>query len=760
MHKIIFACSQNDRALAEQLQCDLGTVGVELDIRTDQAGALAPALQSADCPVLLLVSSGFLTSVGCLLDVLPVLQEHIRRNRLITVLGKAETGESGETSPLRIDRMADLLHYLNYWQNTYLNLIAQQQQLPAERRSELEPKLQEAQLITGQIGNILTTLRDTLYFSWQQITAADYQILFQQLELPELSAQYQERKQNAPIELPEVQETAPAMQETAHIPLPPAGPVRFTPVEPEAADISLSAEDAVRKDLSSKTLETESDFSTPPPADAEIQRTIDDAWLWIRNGYLERGLEVFQLALEQYPQFEQLRSEYLLALAKFARAPEEAERQLEILHDNGLEEAKSYDLMGEIAQTKGDYLFAKYAWDRALQINPNYPGLYRKLGLMTSEHLPDYRETAAHYLKAALAQEPQDIEVNFRLGHLLTQLQEPAEAKIYLEKTLELDPLHGLAKGLLEKLSTPPQPAETVVAPPSPPDIQEPLSVLETLLDQPQSRPQEAPDAVPEKTAPKRADIKTVLITGASSGIGMATAEIFAQHGHRVILTGRRLERLEMLKNRFDDLYKNDVWVCTFDIRDPQAVEAAIRQLPDDWKQVDILINNAGLAKGLAPIHEGSLEHWETMIDTNIKGLLYITRLIAPGMVERRSGHIINIGSSAGKETYPNGNVYCATKFAVDALTKAIRMDLYTHNVRVSQVSPGHVEETEFALTRFDGDAERARIYDQFQPLKASDVAETIYFIASRPPHVNIQDVWMYGSQQASSTMIDRSGRL
>jgi NADP-dependent 3-hydroxy acid dehydrogenase YdfG len=239
----------------------------------------------------------------------------------------------------------------------------------------------------------------------------------------------------------------------------------------------------------------------------------------------------------------------------------------------------------------------------------------------------------------------------------------------------------------------------------------------------------------------------------------MATAEIFAQHGYRLILTGRRLERLEMLKNRFDDLYKNEVLALSFDIRDPMAVEAAIRRLPDDWKQVDILINNAGLAKGLAPIHEGSLEHWETMIDTNIKGLLYITRLIAPGMVERRNGHIINVGSSAGKETYPNGNVYCATKFAVDALTKAIRMDLYTHNVRVSQVSPGHVEETEFAITRFDGDAERARIYDQFQPLKASDVAETIYFIATRPPHVNIQDVWMYGSQQASSTMIDRSGR-
>ncbi|MBK8194000.1 MAG: SDR family NAD(P)-dependent oxidoreductase [Lewinellaceae bacterium] len=253
--------------------------------------------------------------------------------------------------------------------------------------------------------------------------------------------------------------------------------------------------------------------------------------------------------------------------------------------------------------------------------------------------------------------------------------------------------------------------------------------------------------------------VLTVLITGATSGIGQATAEIFARHGHRVILTGRRVERLVLLKTQYEEEYRSDVLMLPFDVRDHGAVLAALDNLPEPWQQIDVLVNNAGLAKGLAPIHEGNPDHWNTMIDTNIKGMLYVTRAVAPGMVARRSGHIINVGSSAGKEVYPKGNVYCATKFAVDALTRGMRLDLYEHNIRVSQVSPGHTEETEFALNRFDGDAERAKIYGDFQPLKSRDVAEAIYFMATRPPHVNVQDVWMYSTQQASSTLIDKSGR-
>ena len=249
---------------------------------------------------------------------------------------------------------------------------------------------------------------------------------------------------------------------------------------------------------------------------------------------------------------------------------------------------------------------------------------------------------------------------------------------------------------------------------------------------------------------------KTVFITGATSGIGLATARVFAAHQCDLILSARREDRLSKIKSELETNHGIHVRTLCFDVRDQKACATAINPIAH---QVDILINNAGLARGLSPIHEGDLTHWEDMIDTNIKGLLFMTRLISPKMVERQSGHIINICSTAGKEVYPNGNVYCATKFAVEALTKALRLDLYKHGIRVSQVSPAHVEETEFARVRFDGDQEKAKIYNDFNPLKSSDVAEAIYFMASRPPHVNVQDILMMGTQQAGSTFIDRSGR-
>lgn len=252
---------------------------------------------------------------------------------------------------------------------------------------------------------------------------------------------------------------------------------------------------------------------------------------------------------------------------------------------------------------------------------------------------------------------------------------------------------------------------------------------------------------------------KNVLITGATSGIGLATARLFAQKGCNLIITGRRDDRLEALRKELDFGAKTSIGTLAFDVRDPQSCQDAFALLDEKEFHVDILINNAGLARGFDAIHEGKLSDWDQMIDTNIKGLLYMTRLVTPGMVKRRTGHIINICSSAGKEVYPKGNVYCATKHAVDALTRAMRIDLHEHNVKVSQVAPGHVEETEFARVRFHGDTERAAIYNDFNPLTARDVAETIYFIASRPPHVNVQDVVMFGTQQANSNFIARDGR-
>jgi NADP-dependent 3-hydroxy acid dehydrogenase YdfG len=247
-----------------------------------------------------------------------------------------------------------------------------------------------------------------------------------------------------------------------------------------------------------------------------------------------------------------------------------------------------------------------------------------------------------------------------------------------------------------------------------------------------------------------------VFITGATSGIGKSTAEIFAKNGYDLIITGRRQERLTALKELLESTYKIQVLDLCFDIRRLNEVEQAILSLSAAHKKIDILVNNAGLAAGLSTIQDGNLMHWEQMIDTNIKGLLYATKFISNLMIENKKGHIINIGSIAGKEVYANGNVYCATKHAVDALNKAMRIDLLPHQIKVTAINPGMVE-TEFSIVRFEGDEDRAKkVYAGLQPLHPDDVAETIYWVASRPAHVNINDLVIMPSIQASATNVIR----
>jgi NADP-dependent 3-hydroxy acid dehydrogenase YdfG len=249
---------------------------------------------------------------------------------------------------------------------------------------------------------------------------------------------------------------------------------------------------------------------------------------------------------------------------------------------------------------------------------------------------------------------------------------------------------------------------------------------------------------------------KIVLITGSTAGIGEAIARKFAEEQYDLILTGRREARLNALKE--DLVSSNNVKVHTlcFDVRDKDAVRHALSSLPDPWQNIDILINNAGLALGLAPVHEGDFNDWDTMIDTNIKGLLYMSKTIAAKMVKRGKGHIINIGSIAGKEAYPNGNVYVATKHAVEGLTNAMRLDLFNKGIRVSQIAPGAVE-TEFSMVRFKGDRETAdNVYKGYRPLSGEDVAEATWFVASRPAHVTINDLLIMPSAQAGSTFFDK----
>ncbi|ARV15900.1 SDR family NAD(P)-dependent oxidoreductase [Polaribacter sp. SA4-12] len=247
---------------------------------------------------------------------------------------------------------------------------------------------------------------------------------------------------------------------------------------------------------------------------------------------------------------------------------------------------------------------------------------------------------------------------------------------------------------------------------------------------------------------------QTAFITGATSGIGKATAEIFAKNNIRLVLCGRRAERLKELQKGLSKL--TEVTTLQFDVSKRTEVETAINSLPENFKQIDILINNAGNAHGLSTIQDGSIDDWDAMLDINVKGLLYVSKAIIPQMTERNNGFIVNIGSIAAKDVYPNGNVYCASKHAVDALNKAMRIDLNKHNIRVSAIHPGAVE-TEFSDVRFKGDTEKAKsVYAGYKALQADDIADIIYFVITRPYHVNIEDLVVYPTAQATPTILNR----
>lgn len=249
---------------------------------------------------------------------------------------------------------------------------------------------------------------------------------------------------------------------------------------------------------------------------------------------------------------------------------------------------------------------------------------------------------------------------------------------------------------------------------------------------------------------------KLILITGATSGIGRATAELFAANGWNLLLTGRREERLTELKDNLQDKYSVEIKNLCFDIRDREAMLMALRTVEEDLSRVDVLLNNAGLALGRESLERGSLTDWETMIDTNVKGLIYITKEIIPHFIAKKTGHIINISSTAARDMYPGGNVYSATKSAVDALTKSLRLDLLEHNIKVSSIAPGMVN-TEFSQVRFYGDKQRAdKVYDGIESLLAEDIADSVYYIATRPSHVNIGDLLITCTAQANSNVVYR----
>ena len=660
--KIALAYSMSDNLiadnLAEALAYDKWTIETFYCTKDAKSSeGLASALANFDGPIVLLISDFFLRQTNCLKGLLPFFVEN--QNQVLPVLLPMADG-----SPLNLERIGDIIKYINYWQDKYLSFRNQRREMNLEGDVAFEEHLETVRNISKEIGEFLRYFRDAGFPDLGTFKENSFKMFFNFLEAPEEWEAFKLFKGLAPI-----------------------------PV----SDLEV-AEDAAEEESEIEKIELEGNLADELADIPGISLLPDDV-------PVEEPIE------EPNPP-----TEAELLLSKIEAAPNNA--------------SYCFNYAVYLQEKKHDFSEAKVYFDQTLTINPSHPYAWLHLAKIYLEDGASELALAAY--KNAISNnkdvKTKDNNTLFGFKEAAIQMNEKDENENPYDVAL------NALKSNIDKLS----------------------ALIKVKNDENERLEQERLKSLEKEKVGKG---KLALITGATSGIGKATATLFAKNGFDLILTGRRAERLEDFSGELSSEYQVDVKILVFDVTNRAATQKSLKGLRGKWRKIDVLINNAGKAKGLAPIHEGKIEHWEEMIDTNIKGLLYVTRMVSPWMVARRSGMIINLCSSAGKEVYPNGNVYCATKFAVDALTKGMRLDLHAHNIRVGQISPGHVEETEFAQVRFDGNKEKAKIYEKFLPLTSGDVADSIFYMATRPPHVNIEDVVLFGTQQASNLICDKSGR-
>lgn len=846
-------------SLDQQLSPAAGQVTHLYGSRNNPDKILTDQILKHNGPVLLLISDNYLKSTSCMLGGLHLLNEKQDQILPIVIDGQRKDKDSGEpvTVPTQFDRISDMIQYINYWQDQYLDLRRQKRELSDLDEETFNNHLKSIREISSETSEFLRLLRNMEHYTLAEFSHNDFQAFFQfvgdqhaweSFQKNRLHFRMQQQagdaasRDEADVEVMERESPAPELSPEIDLgDIPGLDLLEGVQAEeaPEDSTISEEVLQEVEETLEETTEETplvenieeeveeapeddaeveaseSTDQDTPPGTEIELEITnegiqettpeeaieeeqeeeiaplskiLETAWSLAESDQSAAALTTLEDAKAHYRQVEPTYYQALI-LAQFDQNFPAAKQTLEQLLAESPDHADSLFLLGEIAEITEEFPLAGASYEKLHQLSPEHKGLKYRLGMVWAHHFPEKATEATALLAEAVREEPDNADAIYQYGLLLDEkLGNQDEAIQKLQQTLQLSPDHPFAnydlaliyhkKGMIEEANAAYQQAIQINPELKTPENDMAFNVVAPAEETQTAIEQTALEALKQNIAQLEGLIKareeenlklkqarpgqdkTVFISGATSGIGKTTAELFAANGFRLILNGRRTDRLEELKNNFQEEYEVEVKTLSFDISSPEAVSTSLDGLEEEWQQVDILINNAGKARGLAPIHEGELEHWNEMIDTNVKGLLYLTRAISPGMVARKSGHIINVGSAVGKEVYKNGNVYCATKFAVEGLTKAIRMDLFEHNIRVSQVSPAHVEETEFASVRKDGAEDANQIYSDFQPLSAKDVAETIYFMATRPAHVNIQDVLMMGTQQATATMINRNGRL
>lgn len=801
-NEIILACHEANSDVADSLSRALAGSGYALKPMRASGNelehTLAEQLDTTDLPIVVLISDNFLKSANCLEGMLQFANDASRKITFVFADGKATDPETGENYavPTLIDRIGDMIRYITFWHDQTLEIRNTKSSVSGSDMEEFQEYFRRIREIANDAGEFLRLLRSSPSHTLDEFTANHFQEFFGFLDDQEGWQKFQESPAR------EIAIEAEADLTLAESAPPENGLVMNTPhTYPE---VTKDDDTFIPEPIDLEPAELEQKGTMGPDSQQLIQQGIKA----FDEGRFEEAISVIGQVVNLNPGDNDLRYHYAMMLAHNDLHLEEAVNQLNRVLEINPSKVEALMLSGKLAEQQQRFSDAKGFFQRVLELHPQHPEVHYKLANIMLNHYEDQADEAVRHLLDGAEQHTDNPEKLFRYARMIANFEGYTEkAEALFRQVLNLQPDHAPSylelahllkhrhahEAALEayqqavqfnpELASPQWdeqfalPAPTPEPEPEPVPIQVPPVQSPTIISTPKVAHMSEQEAIKalidnihqlqslleekqKQTQSKEVNhAKIVLITGASSGIGKATANAFAAEGYRLILNARRSDKLAALKRELEAAHQADVILMPFDITQYTSVAQAWESLPEEWKAVDVLINNAGKAKGLAPIHEGALRHWEEMIDTNLKGLLYITRLVTPQMVARKSGHIVNVSSTAGKDAYPNGNVYCATKFAVEALTKTMRLDLHKYGIRVSQVAPGHVEETEFALVRFDGDAERAKIYEDFKPLSAQDVADAILYMVNRPPHVNVQDILLMSTQQASATVVDRSGR-
>lgn len=728
---------------------------------------LASRLENDTRPLILLVSDNFLRNAACVHQLLPILHSRLPHTVQIIVLAEGTSEKDNAPVATKLDRVGHILQYINFWQDRYLQLRKYQAEHP-DQAASIETERIWTRQIAFDIGNLIEYFREQSAYPWEAFTANHYELFFRKSGHISLHADF---KANNPFQADDrdiedlLWKTQKGEKHVLEEGITPSseGSLQKPEGTPKKGDAALLDKLIAYKNGLETTGEEEEpvilglDPGYDPPDDWEDDEDeIPDGIIRLNT----RDEKTLRTQLSRDPDNVNLLLELASILAEDDKNFNETTKLLETVLQHDPNNPEAFYLLGKLSEQYKEFKLARRYYEKALEADPDHTRAHISLaGLaLGEEHNP---EDALEHLNIARKQNPEDATLMKAYGLALADTGHPKKAIKILRKAAKLAPHDGEIQSRIASLyiqAGEPGKAEKYFKE-DPSSTVVPIFPTSTVTRASKTE-EAAPDSPVAKKVKTRVDTVTVLISGATSGIGKATAMLLAENGYRLILTGRREDRLAALSHDIADQFHTPVYIVPFDVRHEAVARQIMRALPPEWSKVDILINNAGLAKGLHPIHEGKVEDWDTMIDTNVKGLLYMSRAVLPGMVARKAGHIINICSTAGKEVYPMGNVYCATKHAVDAITKGMRQDLVGYNIRVGQVSPGHVEETEFALNRFDGDTEKAKIYQDFNPLKATDVAAAILYMIQQPPHVNIHDIILSGSQQAGGGIIHRSGRI